>query len=116
MTTRGMEFIGGEFKRLFKYWYQPNDGLHSADVKVYGGYACLIIGKVLEEFAAMLSKYKPSSKKLPHLENDNPIQSAPDFDQGNLIVTEELENHSYLIVYDNYFEAKGSITFLHFSS
>ncbi|KAJ9068413.1 hypothetical protein DSO57_1028989 [Entomophthora muscae] len=93
MTTRGREFIEGEFRKLFKDWYQPKDRLNSAALKVYRGDARLVIEKILEEFAAMQSKYKLSSKKLPHMENDSPIQLAPGFDPGHVMVINELEHH-----------------------
>ncbi|KAJ9066751.1 hypothetical protein DSO57_1006362, partial [Entomophthora muscae] len=60
---------------------------------VYGGDACLVIEKVLEEFAAMQFKYKTLYKKLPHLENNNPIQLAPGFDPGHVMMSKELEQH-----------------------
>ncbi|KAJ9076731.1 hypothetical protein DSO57_1023376 [Entomophthora muscae] len=94
MTTRGKKFIGYEFKRLFKDWYQPKDGLAPAEVKVFRGGAHLVIGKILNEFAAMKTKYKPQTKKLPHLENENPFQLAPGFNPGNFMATNELEHHS----------------------
>ncbi|KAJ9052806.1 hypothetical protein DSO57_1030530 [Entomophthora muscae] len=53
----------------------------------------MVIGKVLEEFAAMQTRCKPQPKKLPHLENDNPFQLAPGFDPGHVIVTDELEHY-----------------------
>ncbi|KAJ9048356.1 hypothetical protein DSO57_1035816 [Entomophthora muscae] len=73
MTTRGKEFIGREFKRLFQNWYQPKNGLTPAEVMVYEGNAFVIIGKILEDFAVMQSKYFTLPKEAPHLENDNLI-------------------------------------------
>ncbi|KAJ9086452.1 hypothetical protein DSO57_1003789 [Entomophthora muscae] len=71
MMNRGREFIGGEFARLLQDWYWPTEGLAPAEVQVYGGDACLVIGKVLEEFALMQAKYKLLTNHSPLLENDN---------------------------------------------
>ncbi|KAJ9069316.1 hypothetical protein DSO57_1019726 [Entomophthora muscae] len=94
MTTIGKEFIGDEFRRLFKDWYQPKDGIASAEVKVYGEDMYLVIGKVLKEFAAMQTRNNTQPKKLSHLENGNPLQLAPGFDPGHAMVTNELKHHS----------------------
>ncbi|KAJ9055341.1 hypothetical protein DSO57_1004858 [Entomophthora muscae] len=93
MTTLGKEFIGDEFRRLFKDFYQPKDGLAPAEVKVYEEDVHLVIGKVLKEFAAMQTRNNPQPKKLPHLENGNPLQLTPGFGPGHAMVTNELKNH-----------------------
>ncbi|KAJ9080587.1 hypothetical protein DSO57_1023303 [Entomophthora muscae] len=88
MTTRRKEFIDGKLKGLLRDWYQPKEDLNPVNVKV-----CLVIGKVLEEFVTMQSKNKLPSKKLSHLENNNPIQSASGFNPGHTMMTNELEHH-----------------------
>ncbi|KAJ9080325.1 hypothetical protein DSO57_1026219 [Entomophthora muscae] len=57
-VTRGREFIGEEFARLLQDWYQPTGGLAPAEVQVYNGDTCLVIGKVLKEFSLIQDKYK----------------------------------------------------------
>ena len=71
MTDRGREFIGNEFTRLLQECYQPPTGLAPSEVQVHGGDACLVVGKVLEEFAVMQAKYKLLINPSSPLENDN---------------------------------------------
>ncbi|KAJ9050670.1 hypothetical protein DSO57_1012429 [Entomophthora muscae] len=87
MTTRGKEFIERKFKRLLQEWYQPKEGFIPPEAKFYGENACMVIKKVLEEFAAIHSKYKLLSKESPHLKNDTPTQLVPGFDPGHTLVT-----------------------------
>ncbi|KAJ9073936.1 hypothetical protein DSO57_1011388 [Entomophthora muscae] len=62
MTNRGREFIGEEFARLLQDWYWPTEGLEPAEVQLYGGDACLVIGKLLTNHSPLLGNdgsYKP---------------------------------------------------------
>ncbi|KAJ9078737.1 hypothetical protein DSO57_1003597 [Entomophthora muscae] len=93
MTDRGREFIGGEFARLLQDWYQPTEGLALAKVQVYGGDACLVIGKVLEEFSLMQAKYKLLTNHSPLLENDNSSKPVPGYDPGHTLGTGDQEPH-----------------------
>ncbi|KAJ9052176.1 hypothetical protein DSO57_1036829 [Entomophthora muscae] len=82
MTDRGREFIGLEFTRLLKNWYQPPESLAPEEVQVHGGGALLVLGKVLEDFAII---------HMPQLDNDNPFQPVPGFDPGHIIRTGKKE-------------------------
>ncbi|KAJ9071627.1 hypothetical protein DSO57_1035162 [Entomophthora muscae] len=93
ITDRGREFIGGEFARLLQDWYQPTEGLVPAEVQVYGGDTCLLIGKVLEEFALMQAKYKFLTNHSPLLENDNSSKLVPDYDSGHTLGTGNQDPH-----------------------
>ncbi|KAJ9063245.1 hypothetical protein DSO57_1002149 [Entomophthora muscae] len=48
----------------------------------------------------MQTRYKPQPNNLPYLENDIPFQLAPGFDPGHVMVTNELEHHSAIVVAD----------------
>ncbi|KAJ9052432.1 hypothetical protein DSO57_1034121 [Entomophthora muscae] len=96
MTDRGKEFIRFEFTRLLKDWYQPPEGLAPAEVQLHEGDACLVIGKVLEEFAVMQAKYKLQPSHMPQLGNVNSLQLVPGFDPGHTMGTGEQEPHNYL--------------------
>ncbi|KAJ9065919.1 hypothetical protein DSO57_1014753, partial [Entomophthora muscae] len=85
MTSRGREFFGGEFARLLHDWYQPKEGLAPAEVQVYGGDTCLVIGKVLEEFAIMQAKYKLLTHHSLLLENDNSSKPVPGYNPGHIL-------------------------------
>ncbi|KAJ9066699.1 hypothetical protein DSO57_1006922 [Entomophthora muscae] len=93
MTNRGREFIGGEFVRLLQNWYWPIEGLAPAEVQVYSGDACLVIGKVLEEFALMQAKYKLLINHSPLLENDNSSKLVPGYNPGHTLGTGDQEPH-----------------------
>ncbi|KAJ9086016.1 hypothetical protein DSO57_1008530 [Entomophthora muscae] len=94
MTNRGRKFIGGEFARLLQDWYWPTEGLAPAEVQVYGGDACLVIGKVLEEFTLMQAKYKLLTNHSPLLENDDSSKPVPGYDSGHTLGTGDQEPHS----------------------
>ncbi|KAJ9076861.1 hypothetical protein DSO57_1022180 [Entomophthora muscae] len=94
MTNRGSEFIGGEFARLLQDWYWPTEGLAPAEVQVYGGDACLVIGKVLEEFALMKAKYKLLTNHSPLLENNNSSKLVPGYNPGHTLGTDDQEPHN----------------------
>ncbi|KAJ9050233.1 hypothetical protein DSO57_1016377 [Entomophthora muscae] len=94
MTDRGREFIGGEFARLLQDWDQPKEGLAPDEVQVYGRDACLVIGKVLEEFAFMQAKYKLLINHSPLLENDNSSKLVPGYDPGHTLGIGDQEPHS----------------------
>ncbi|KAJ9054484.1 hypothetical protein DSO57_1013974 [Entomophthora muscae] len=91
MTNRGREFIGREFARLLQDWYQPTEGLAPAEVQVYGGDACLVIGKVLEEFSLMQAKYKLLTNHSPLLENNDSSKPVPGYDPGHTLGTGDQE-------------------------
>ncbi|KAJ9068809.1 hypothetical protein DSO57_1024901 [Entomophthora muscae] len=93
MTNRGREFIREEFVRLLQDWYWPPEGLVPAKVQVYGGDACLVIGKVLEEFALMQAKYKLLTNPSPLLENDNSSKLVPSYSLGHTMGTGDQEPH-----------------------
>ncbi|KAJ9088968.1 hypothetical protein DSO57_1017748 [Entomophthora muscae] len=93
MTDRGREFIGNEFTRLLKDWYRTTERLAPAKVQVQGGDVCLVIGKVLEEFALMQAKYKLLACHLPLLVNDNSSKPVPGYDPGHTMGTGEQEPH-----------------------
>ncbi|KAJ9079626.1 hypothetical protein DSO57_1033419 [Entomophthora muscae] len=95
MTDRGRVFIGGEFARLLQDWYRTTEGLAPAEVQVYGGDTCLVIGKVLEEFALMQAKYKLLINHSPLLENDNFSKLVPGYDPGQTLGTGDQEPHSF---------------------
>ncbi|KAJ9088822.1 hypothetical protein DSO57_1019258 [Entomophthora muscae] len=97
MMNRGREFIGEEFTRLLQDWYWPTEGLAPAEVQVYGGDACLVIGKVLEEFALMQAKYKLLTNPSPLLENDNSSKPVPGYGPGHTMGTGDQESHTYPI-------------------
>ncbi|KAJ9090599.1 hypothetical protein DSO57_1000451 [Entomophthora muscae] len=98
MTNRGREFIGGEFARLLQGWYWPTEGLAPAEVQVYSGDACLVIGKVLEEFALMQAKYKLLINHSPLLENDNSSKLVPGYNPGHTLGIGDQEPHNTLVV------------------
>ncbi|KAJ9090193.1 hypothetical protein DSO57_1004771 [Entomophthora muscae] len=93
MTNRGREFIGGEFVRLLQDWYQPTEGLAPAEVQVYGGDACLVIGKILEEFALMQAKYKLLTNHSLLLGNDNSSKPVPGYNPGHTLGTGDQKPH-----------------------
>ncbi|KAJ9072760.1 hypothetical protein DSO57_1023934 [Entomophthora muscae] len=93
MTDRGREFIGTEFTRLLQDWYQPTEGLAPSEVQVYGGDACLVIGKVLEEVALMQAKYKLLTNHSPLLGNNISSKSVPGYDPGHTLGTGDQEPH-----------------------
>ncbi|KAJ9076793.1 hypothetical protein DSO57_1022864 [Entomophthora muscae] len=95
MPNRGRELIGEEFARLLQDWYWPTEGLEPAEVQVYGGDACLVIGKVLEEFALMQAKYKLLTNPSPLLENDDSSKPVPGYDPGHTMGTGDPEPHTY---------------------
>ncbi|KAJ9049628.1 hypothetical protein DSO57_1022402 [Entomophthora muscae] len=84
MTDRGREFIGDEFTRLLQDWYWPTEGLASAEIQVYGGYACLVIGK---------AKYKLLTNHSPLMGNDNSSKPVPGYDPGHTLGTGDQESH-----------------------
>ncbi|KAJ9052914.1 hypothetical protein DSO57_1029373 [Entomophthora muscae] len=98
MTNRGREFIGEEFARLLQDCYWPTEGLAPAKVQVYGGGACLVIGKVLEEFSLMQAKYKLLANPSPLLENDNSSKPVPGYSPGHTMGTGDQEPHRTLSV------------------
>ncbi|KAJ9083839.1 hypothetical protein DSO57_1030615 [Entomophthora muscae] len=93
MTDRGREFIGGEFARLLQDWYWPTKGLAPSEVQVYSGDACLVIGKVLEEFALMQAKCKLLTNHSPLLENDDSSKPVPGYNPGHILGTGDQEPH-----------------------
>ncbi|KAJ9084894.1 hypothetical protein DSO57_1019398 [Entomophthora muscae] len=93
MANREREFIGGEFARLLQDWYQPTKGLAPAEVQVYSGDACLVIVKVLEEFALMQAKYKLLTNPSPLLENDDSSKLVPGYNPGHTMGTGDQEPH-----------------------
>ncbi|KAJ9084117.1 hypothetical protein DSO57_1027589 [Entomophthora muscae] len=95
MSNRGREFIGEEFARLLQDWYWPTGGLAPAEVQVYGGDACLVIGKILEEFALMQAKYKLPINPTPLLENDNSSKPVPGYNPGHTMGTGDQEPHTW---------------------
>ncbi|KAJ9076328.1 hypothetical protein DSO57_1027315 [Entomophthora muscae] len=95
MSNRGREFIGEEFARLLQDWYWPTGKLAPAEVQVYGGDACLVIGKVLEEFALMQAKYKLLTNPSPLLENDNSSKPVPGYNPGHTMGTGDQEPQNY---------------------
>ncbi|KAJ9088564.1 hypothetical protein DSO57_1021835, partial [Entomophthora muscae] len=84
MTDRGREFIGNEFTRLLQEWYRPTEGLAPAEVQVYDGDACLVIGKMLEEFALMQAKYKLLANHSPLLGMTTPPSQSLAMTQDTL--------------------------------
>ncbi|KAJ9086134.1 hypothetical protein DSO57_1007249 [Entomophthora muscae] len=86
MTDRGRE--------LLQDWYRPKEGLAPAEVQVYGGYVCLVIGKVLEEFALMQAKYKLLANHSSLLGNDNSSKPVPGYDPGHTLGSGEQEPHT----------------------
>ncbi|KAJ9053946.1 hypothetical protein DSO57_1019452 [Entomophthora muscae] len=88
MTDREREFIGNEFNRL------PTEGLAPAEVQVHGGDAYLVIGKVLEEFVVMQTRYKLLEGHLSLLENVNSSKPVPGYDPGHTLGTGVQELHS----------------------
>ena len=94
MTPRGKECLGNEFRRFFQDWYQPKEESTQAEVMVYEGDARMVIGKVLEEFAALQARFNTLAKGPDHLLNDNLSQPAPGIDPGHVLVSEEAEHHS----------------------
>ncbi|KAJ9083146.1 hypothetical protein DSO57_1037614 [Entomophthora muscae] len=94
MTYKGQEFIGKEFTRLLKDWYMPTEGLAPAEVKVHGGDARLVIGKVLEEFALMHAQYQLLASQHPLLVNDNSSKPVPGYDPGHTLGTGDQEPHN----------------------
>ncbi|KAJ9084563.1 hypothetical protein DSO57_1023229 [Entomophthora muscae] len=93
MTNRGREFIREEFARLLQDWYWPTEGLAPAEVQVYNGDACLVIGKVLEEFALMQAKYKLLTNPSLLLENDDSSKPVPGYNPGHTMGTGVQEPH-----------------------
>ncbi|KAJ9077203.1 hypothetical protein DSO57_1018899 [Entomophthora muscae] len=98
MTNRGREFIGGEFARLLQDWYRPTEGLAPAEVQVYGGDACLVIRKVLGEFALMQAKYKLLTNHSPLLWNDKSSKPVPGYNPGHNLETGYQEPHNDAIL------------------
>ncbi|KAJ9078244.1 hypothetical protein DSO57_1008628 [Entomophthora muscae] len=96
MTNRGREFIGEEFVRLLQDWYWPTEGLAPAEVQLYSENACLVIGKVLEEFAFMQAKYKLLTNPSSLLENDDSSKLVPGYNPGHTMGTGDQEPHMYL--------------------
>ncbi|KAJ9054445.1 hypothetical protein DSO57_1014468 [Entomophthora muscae] len=94
MTDRGREFIGNEFTSLLQEWYRSTEGLAPAEVQVYGGDVCLVIGKVLEGFAVMQAKYKLLINHSPLLGNDSSSKLVPGYDPGHTLGTGDQEPHS----------------------
>ncbi|KAJ9056770.1 hypothetical protein DSO57_1029645 [Entomophthora muscae] len=74
--------------------YQPTGGLAPAEVQVYGGDTCLVIGKVLEEFALMQAKYKLLTNPSPLLENDDSSKPVPGYNPGHTMGTGDQEPHN----------------------
>ncbi|KAJ9076367.1 hypothetical protein DSO57_1026996 [Entomophthora muscae] len=95
MSNRGREFIREEFARLLQDWYWHTGGLAPAKVQVYGRDACLVIGKVLEEFAFMQAKYKLLTNPSPLLENDDSSKLVPGYNPGHTMRTGDQEPHSH---------------------
>ncbi|KAJ9089985.1 hypothetical protein DSO57_1007278 [Entomophthora muscae] len=93
MTDRGRKFIVNEFIRFLQEWYRPTEGLAPAEVQVNGGHACLVIGKVLEEFAVMQVKYKLLINHSPLLGNDGSFKPVPGYDPGHTLGTGDQEPH-----------------------
>ncbi|KAJ9072575.1 hypothetical protein DSO57_1026061 [Entomophthora muscae] len=93
ISNRGREFIREEFARLLQDWYWPTEGLAPAEVQVYDGDACLVIGKVLEEFTLMQAKYKLLTNPSPLLENDNSSKLVPGYNPGHTMGTGDQEPH-----------------------
>ncbi|KAJ9054139.1 hypothetical protein DSO57_1017797 [Entomophthora muscae] len=93
MTERGREFIEAEFTGLLQDWYWPTEGLAPAEVQVYGGDACLVIGKVLEEFALMQAKYRLLTNHSLLLGNDDSSKLVPGYDPGHTLGTGDQEPH-----------------------
>ncbi|KAJ9075995.1 hypothetical protein DSO57_1030417 [Entomophthora muscae] len=93
--------------RLLKDWYWPTEGLAPAEVQVYGGDACLVIGKVLEEFALMQAKYKLLTNHSPLLGNENSSKLVPGYDPGHTLGTSDQESHT------NSLDTWESFTYLH---
>ncbi|KAJ9049952.1 hypothetical protein DSO57_1019283 [Entomophthora muscae] len=56
-----------------------------------GGDACLVIGKVLEEFSLMQAKYKLLTNHSPLLENDNFYKLVPGYNSGHTLGTGDQE-------------------------
>ncbi|KAJ9052461.1 hypothetical protein DSO57_1033929 [Entomophthora muscae] len=94
MINRGREFIGGEFARLLQDWYWPTEGLAPAEVQVYGGDACLVIGKVLEEFSLMQAKYKLLTNHSPLLGNVNSSKPVSGYNPGHTMGTGDQDPHT----------------------
>ncbi|KAJ9083842.1 hypothetical protein DSO57_1030565 [Entomophthora muscae] len=94
MSDKGRGFIGNEFTRLLKVWYRPTEGLAPAESQVHTGYACLVIGKVLEEFEGIQARYKLLAGHLTLLENDNSSKPVPGYDPGHTLGTDDQEPHS----------------------
>ncbi|KAJ9058279.1 hypothetical protein DSO57_1013969 [Entomophthora muscae] len=95
MSNRGREFIREEFARLLQDWYQHTEELAPAEVQVYGGDACLVVGKVLEEFTLMQAKYKLLTNPSPLLENDNSSKPVPGYNPGHTMGTGDQEPHRH---------------------
>ncbi|KAJ9060815.1 hypothetical protein DSO57_1026863 [Entomophthora muscae] len=102
LTDREREFIGNEFTRLLQNWYMPTERLAPAEVQVYGGDSCLVIGKVLEEFALMQAKYKLLVNHSPLLGNGNSSKPVPGCDPGHNLGTGGREPHSGVDVLNLY--------------
>ncbi|KAJ9053490.1 hypothetical protein DSO57_1023756 [Entomophthora muscae] len=94
MSNRGREFIGEEFEMLLQGWYWPTGRLAPAEVQVYSGDTCLVIGKVLEEFALMQAKYKLLTNPSSLLENDNSSKLVPGYSPGHTMGTGDQEPHN----------------------
>ncbi|KAJ9062066.1 hypothetical protein DSO57_1014689 [Entomophthora muscae] len=95
MTDKGREFIGEEFTRLLQDWYRPTEELAPAEVQVYVGDACLVIGKVLEEFALIQAKYKLLTNHSSLLGTDNSSKPVPGYDPGHTLGTGDQEPHMW---------------------
>ncbi|KAJ9072303.1 hypothetical protein DSO57_1028921 [Entomophthora muscae] len=66
-----------------------------AEVQVNGGDTCLVIEKVLEEFALMQAKYKLLTNHSSLLGNDNSSKLVPGYDPGHTLGTGDQEPHAY---------------------
>ncbi|KAJ9083400.1 hypothetical protein DSO57_1035130 [Entomophthora muscae] len=93
MLNKGREFIREEFARLLQDWYRLTGGLVPAEVQVYGGDTCLVIQKVLEEFALMQAKYKLLTNPSPLLENDDSFKPVPGYNPEHTMGTGDQEPH-----------------------
>ncbi|KAJ9060773.1 hypothetical protein DSO57_1027255 [Entomophthora muscae] len=107
MSNRGREFIREEFARLIQDWYWPTGGLAPAEVQVYSEDACLVIGKVLEEFALMQAKYKLLTNPSPLLENDNSSKPVPGYNPGRTMGKGNQEPHRGCQQYHRHLGFKG---------
>ncbi|KAJ9058950.1 hypothetical protein DSO57_1007347 [Entomophthora muscae] len=93
MSDRGSKFIVNEFTRLLQEWYRPTEELAPAEVQVHDGDACLVIGKVLEEFSVMQAKYKLMNNHSPLMGNVNSSKPVPGYDPGHTLGTGDQEPH-----------------------